>query len=121
MIKKAYFEITNVCNLNCSFCPGTKRKRGFISVENFRTIAEKLSGRIPYLYLHLMGEPTIHPRLDEIMEVADELGFKVIITTNGTTLVEKGDIICSYKCIHKVSISLHSLEANDEKKAPDME
>ncbi len=121
MIKKAYFEITNVCNLNCSFCPGTKRKRGFISVENFRTIAEKLSGRIPYLYLHLMGEPTIHPRLDEIMEVADELGFKVIITTNGTTLVKKGDIICSYKCIHKVSISLHSLEANDEKKAPDME
>ena len=121
MIKKAYFEITNVCNLSCSFCPGNKRKSGFISVENFRTIASKLSGRIPYLYLHLMGEPTIHPKLPEILGITEELGFKVIITTNGTTLREKEDTLCSFKCIHKISISLHSFEANVKEKASTME
>ena len=121
MIKKAYFEITNVCNLNCSFCPGTKRKKGFVSLDDFHVIAQKLRGMVPYLYLHLMGEPTIHPRFDEILGIADELEFKVIITTNGTTLNEKGSILLSHPSIYKVSISLHSFEANDGHSSVDME
>lgn len=113
MIKKAYFEITNICNLNCSFCPGTKRVKGYISVESFRKIAKKLSGKIPYLYLHLMGEPTAHPQFSQILNIAEELGFKVIITTNGTILDTKGEAILSSGAVHKVSISLHSFEANE--------
>lgn len=112
MIKKAYFEITNVCNMNCSFCPGTKRKKGFVSVEDFERIAKKIAGKIPYLYLHLMGEPTIHPELPTILRISGDLGFKVIITTNGTSLANKGDIILNSNAVHKVSISLHSFEAN---------
>ena len=38
MFKKVYIEITNVCNLNCKFCPVTKRKKEFISVDNFEKI-----------------------------------------------------------------------------------
>ena len=113
MIKKAYFEITNVCNMNCTFCPGTKRAKGFIAIEDFEAVAKKLSGKIPYLYLHLMGEPTIHPQLQKILEIAGDLGFKVIITTNGTTLASKKEILLSSDVIHKISISLHSFEAND--------
>ena len=113
MIKKAYFEITNVCNMNCTFCPGTKRHKGFVSLEDFETVAKKLSGRIPYLYLHLMGEPTIHPELKRILEIANELAFKVIITTNGTTLATKRDVLLSSPAIYKISISVHSFEAND--------
>ena len=119
MIKKAYFEITNVCNMHCSFCPGTKRSKGFVSLEDFTTVAEKLSGKIPYLYLHLMGEPTIHPKLCDILQIAKKNGFKVIITTNGTTLKEKGDVLLDSDAIHKVSISLHSFEANEGAKYMD--
>ena len=115
MIKKAYFEITNVCNLNCSFCPGTRRQKGFVSADNFRKIAEKLQGRIPYLYLHLMGEPTAHPELAKILEIAKELGFKVMITTNGTLLGVKGRVIIDSGAVHKVSVSIHSFEANDSR------
>ena len=112
MIKKAYFEITNVCNMNCTFCPGTNRSKGFISTGDFEAVARKLSGRIPYLYLHLMGEPTIHPALTEILKIAGELGFKIIITTNGTTLAAKKNILLGSDAIHKISISVHSFEAN---------
>ena len=112
-IKKAYFEITNVCNLSCSFCPGTTRRAGFVSLTDFKKGAEKLKGRVPYLYLHLMGEPTIHPELSEILDAAKEMGFKTILTTNGTTLCEKREILLSNERLYKVSISLHSFEAND--------
>ena len=112
-LKKAYFEITNVCNLKCSFCPQTSRARRFVSTEEFKTVAEKLKGKVELLYLHLMGEPTIHPNLSEILKYAKECGFKVMITTNGTTLREKGDILISSGAVHKVSISVHSFEANE--------
>ena len=113
-IKKVYFEITNVCNLNCSFCPGTKRQKSFVSLEDFERTTDKIKGRVTYLYLHLMGEPTIHPELCEILRIANEKGFKVIVTTNGTTLAEKGRLLIENGKIHKVSISLHSFEANDK-------
>ena len=42
MLNRVYVEITNVCNLSCAFCPGTKRERRFLSPEEFCVIAEKL-------------------------------------------------------------------------------
>ena len=44
MLNRVYVEITNVCNLSCAFCPGTKREGRFLSPEEFRVIAEKLRG-----------------------------------------------------------------------------
>ena len=119
-MKKAYFEITNVCNLSCSFCPKTKREKRFVSITEFEHVAKKLQGRVEYLYLHLMGEPTLHPQLNSFLEIAQELGFKVIITTNGTTLAEKGDILLNADLVYKVSISLHSFEANEKNRTEKM-
>lgn len=119
MFKKAYLEITNICNLNCSFCHGTKRTHKLLSVDEFRTAAEKLVPFTKYLYFHLMGEPLLHPNLAEFFEIAHSLGFKVVITTNGTLLEKKKDILLSAKALHKVSISLHSFEANDNDFSPE--
>ena len=119
-MKKAYFEITNVCNLSCSFCPKTKREKRFVSLGEFISAAEKLRGKIEYLYLHLMGEPTLHPELEEILKAAGELGFKVIITTNGTTLAQKGEMLLRSAAVFKISISVHSFEANGKEREEEM-
>ena len=111
MFKRAYVEITNVCNLHCSFCPGTRREKRFLPPEEFRIISGKLRPCTDYLYLHVMGEPLLHPQLEEILRIAGELGFRVCITTNGTLLPEKGTLL-HCPCIHKVSVSLHSFEGN---------
>ena len=113
MIKKVYLEITNVCNMSCSFCHGTKRPPRFISEDEFKIALEKLKGKISYLYFHLMGEPTLHPQLSGFLALAHNYGFKVILTTNGTLLKEKSSILLSSAALHKVSVSLHSFEAND--------
>lgn len=111
-LKKAYLEITNVCNLSCDFCPGTRRKPGFLSPEDFQILAARLRPHTEYLYLHLMGEPLAHPQLEEILQRAGGLDFKVMLTTNGTLLAERGTLLCNSPAVKKVSISLHSFEGN---------
>lgn len=112
MLKKVYLEITNVCNLACSFCPGTKREKRFMSTDEFAVLAKKIRPYSDYLYFHLMGEPLLHPKLCKLLETAAELGFKVIITTNGTLLDKKGEALLESPALHKVNISLQSFEAN---------
>ena len=113
MFRKAYLEITNVCNLNCAFCPGTKRSKKFMSFEEFRILAGKLRPHTDYIYFHLMGEPLLHPELPAFLDYAGTLGFKVIITTNGKLLKEKEQILLNAPALHKMNLSLQSFEANE--------
>ena len=112
---KVYLEITNRCNLRCSFCPGTRRPPRTMSPTEFRLLAEKLRPATRYLYLHLMGEPLLHPELPALLAIAGELDFLVNITTNGTLLPQVGETLLAAPAVRKVSISLHSLEANDSR------
>ncbi len=111
MLDKIYLEITNICNLDCSFCHKTARQKRIMTLDEFNTLTDKLRGHAKFLYFHLMGEPTLHPLLPEFIEIARDKGFSPIITTNGSLLREKGDAILAAHP-HKVSISLHAPEAN---------
>ena len=112
MRNRVYIEITNRCNLACDFCHGTKRPLGTMPPEDFRRIAEKLRGETSYLYLHVLGEPLLHPQLKELLAIAGELGFRVCLVTNGTLLHKRREELLAAKSLHKVSVSLHSLEGN---------
>lgn len=110
---KIYLEISNTCNLNCSFCPGTKRKPHVMSEEEFAFLLPKLRPWSDYLYFHLMGEPLCHPKLEQFLKLAGQHGFKVILTTNGTLVPRQQDVLLRAPSVHKVNISLHAFEAND--------
>lgn len=112
MYKKVYLEITNVCNLECFFCHKTKRQKKFLSVEEFSYLAEKIRPFTEYLYLHLMGEPLLHPNLGEFLGVAQNLGFKTTIATNGFLIKKRSEEILG-KAPYKITFSLHSYEANE--------
>lgn len=111
--RKVYVEISNLCNLSCAFCPGTKRPKRRMSPEEFALLAPKLRPYTEFLYFHLMGEPLCHPQLREFLEIADSYGFRVILTTNGTLLAKQQSMLLSAPALHKVNISLHAFEAND--------
>ena len=112
-LRKVYLEISNICNLSCDFCPGTKRKKGRLTPEEFHTLAQRIRPHTQYLYLHLMGEPLLHPELPQLLNIAQNLDFKVMITTNGTLLLRQVDLLASSESVHKISISLHSFEGNE--------
>ena len=111
--RKIYLEISNICNLKCAFCPGTKRSKSAMTEEEFPVILSKLRPWTDFLYFHLMGEPLCHPKLYTFLNLAHDAGFKVILTTNGTLLAQHADRLCSANGLHKVNVSLHAFEAND--------
>jgi MoaA/NifB/PqqE/SkfB family radical SAM enzyme len=110
---KIYLEISNLCNLSCSFCPGTARKKHAMTESELAVLLPKLRPWADYLYFHLMGEPLLHPKLQEFLSMAGEAGFKVILTTNGTLLKKQQKMLLHSPALHKVNISLHAFEAND--------
>lgn len=113
--QKIYLEISNVCNLKCSFCPGTKRKPHVMQEDAFSSVLPKLRDWTDFLYFHLMGEPLCHPHLEQYLELANAYSFKVILTTNGTLLQSNQEMLLSAPALHKLNISLHAFEANDLK------
>ncbi|MBE6531604.1 MAG: radical SAM protein [Ruminococcaceae bacterium] len=112
MYSRVYVEITNICNMHCSFCHSHSREPRRMSAEEFSVILDKLSGHTKYIYYHLMGEPLSHPELPEFLDMAAERGFKSQITTNGTLLSSRGYELLSHP-VHKINISLHSFEGAD--------
>jgi len=106
---RAYIEITNVCNRSCSFCPGTKRAPDFIDIARFSHLTDELVGITDYVYLHLMGEPLLHPELSSLIRHATDKGFKVAFTTNGTLIRERSEELLS-SGLYKINLSLHSFE-----------
>ncbi len=111
--KKVYIEITNICNLNCNFCPSTKRQLKYMSKKEFLHVISQVRPFTDYIYFHLMGEPLLNPELASFLDICKNTGLQVNITTNGTMLKRFADILLNASALRKVSISLHSFEAND--------
>lgn len=114
MLDRIYVEITNICNLNCSFCPKTQRELRLMSESEFEEVCKKISGKTRFIYFHVMGEPLLHPSLSSFLQIAEKYKLKVCITTNGTLLYKTQNIIFeNAKTVHRVSISLQSIEGNN--------
>lgn len=114
--KRIYIEITNCCNLSCSFCPPSKRQKEFMDLESFEVILKKLKGHGKYVYLHIKGEPMIHPEFIEILRLCEAYGLKVNLTTNGTLIGQYAKELLASKALRQISISLQSQENLDDEK-----
>ena len=111
--KKLYIEITNVCNLACSFCPKTERKSEFMKTDTFAKILEQIKPHAEYIFFHVKGEPLLHPEIDKFLDLSFEKGFKVNITTNGTLINKAKDKIMLKPALRQINFSLHSFRGNE--------
>ena len=115
MYSRVYVEITNICNMSCSFCHGHSRPPRRMSEQEFSCVLTALEGQTGYIYFHLMGEPLTHPKLPDFVRLAVSRGFKPMITTNGTMLSKCGGALLN-SGLHKINISLHSFEGESNEK-----
>ena len=105
--KKIYIEITNACNLRCSFCPPGKRKIQFMPLESFAKILDGIKPFTDYVYLHVKGEPFLHEKIGEILDICQEKGLKVNVTTNGTLINKVHEKIITKPALRQLNFSLH--------------
>jgi MoaA/NifB/PqqE/SkfB family radical SAM enzyme len=84
MILSLICEVTDYCNLKCSFCyEKVRRKKKHITP----TIFENELKRYKPLYLQLTGgEATVHPQLEAIIKIGIKHSIKAQISTNGLLL-----------------------------------
>ena len=111
--KKIYVEITNSCNLKCSFCPETKRTKEFMNLDKFKHILKEIKEYTNLIALHVKGEPLLHPNLKEILSVCREENMLVNITTNASLLEKNLDIIIKSNAVRQLNLSLHSITKNE--------
>jgi len=109
---RAYIEITNVCNLNCSFCPISERDKQFMELSKIEQAISQVSPLAKQICLHLMGEPLAHPQFQDILKIAQTYNAQIQLTTNGLLLKKYRDVILSTNCIRQVNISAQSYMDN---------
>ncbi len=115
--KKIYIEISNICNLQCSFCPEVERGKKLMSAQNFAHILKKVAPFTEQITLHLMGEPLAHPEFEKILEICDEENHqgeavKINLTTNAVLIKRKQEVLLKCKSLHQINFSVHSFKDN---------
>lgn len=91
-LRKVYIEPTVACNLDCITCfrNDWEQPIGRMTEHTFERILaglQELDPR-PDVYFGGIGEPLFHPKTVEWVARVKQLGVKVELITNGTTLTE---------------------------------
>lgn len=110
---RTYIEISNICNLQCSFCPEVAREKKLLSPAQFQSILRQVIPYTEQVCLHLMGEPLAHPEFPAILKICNEEQAQIHLTTNGTYLSRYGfDTFYSSRALRQINFSLHSFKDN---------
>jgi radical SAM protein with 4Fe4S-binding SPASM domain len=111
-------EISNICNLQCSFCPPVEREKKMMSLETFQKVIEQVQHLTDQVTLHLMGDPLVHPKLSEFIQVCSQYQVPVFFVTNGVLMNAVKEELLLDPIIRQVNFSLHSFHDNYGDKDP---
>lgn len=115
---KVHIEISNLCNLECSFCPSVERPKGFMTPETFGRVLEEVAPLAEQVCLHLMGEPLMHREFAAFVDACAAKQVKIFLVTNGVLLREKHSEILLSPAFRQINFSLHSFFDNFPEKDP---
>lgn len=110
-------EITNICNLKCTFCPPKTLPNTTISLELFDSINAQVKKFTHELAYHIVGDPLVLSHLKEYLDISLKHGLKVNIVTTANNLCTSMFELLTHKAIRQVNFSLNSYNANSHKKS----
>lgn len=114
-LKKIYIEISNICNLQCSFCPEVLRPKKVMEAEAFNKVLLKIKDHADEIALHLMGEPLAHPEFLEILKSCEDHGVLINLTTNGLMVNKYKNELINSKALRQINFSVQSYKDNFSK------
>ncbi len=115
---KVNIEISNICNLQCSFCPEVIRTKKLMDLELFERIIIQVTPLTELVCFHLMGDPLTHPKLAEMVKICEKYGAKIFFVTNGVLLKATSEQLLLSSAFHQINFSLHSFSDNFKGKDP---
>lgn len=117
--KKVHIEITNICNLKCTFCPPKILPNGIMSLEKFDDLNAQLKPYTKELAYHMVGDPLVLTNLADYLNISLKHGLKVNITTTANNINEKHYVSLLNPTIKQINFSINSYNANSHKKTLD--
>ncbi len=112
LFNKVNIEISNICNLQCSFCPPVQREKRMMKLEVFENIIRQVAPITDQVTLHLMGDPLVHPNLKEFINTCKNHQVPIFFVTNGVLVNEINEALLLDPIIRQVNFSLHSFHDN---------
>ena len=116
--QRAYIEISNICNLQCDFCPEVERPAERMSLALFTRVIDESKDFVDEVTFHVMGEPLAHPEFEKFVEICATRAVPIHLTTNGTLLDHSGandrsraDVLL-HPIFRQINFSLQSFPAN---------
>lgn len=106
---RVYVEVTNSCNLRCSFCPGTRRPATAMTLDFFTFVLDQVRSLTKQVCLHVMGEPLTHPQFPDLLDLCAQAGLAVNLTTNGVLIDHFRNVIVNAAAVRQVNFSLQAL------------
>src|SRR3989339_559718 len=123
LLRKIYIEISNRCNLSCSFCPAADQINSpakIMSIDNFTAIIKQAKDLCQEVFLHMLGEPLLHPHFEEVIKVCEHYQTAVQITTNGLLISKFKESALLSPIIRQINYSLQAVLDGPEDKNIDL-
>lgn len=115
--RKVHIEITNICNLKCSFCPPKIKPNATMSLEKFDELNCELKSYTKELAYHIVGDPLVLSNLNDYLNISKKHGLKVNITTTANNINKKHYEALSNTILKQINFSINSYNANSHKKS----
>ncbi|WQS96824.1 SPASM domain-containing protein [Helicobacter pylori] len=113
LFKKIYIELSDICGLQCSFCPNPKNIRGVMPLELFEKVCKEVAPLTPIITLHVLGDPCKLKNLNHYLSTARRFSLKVDLVTSGAYLHDFETLL--QDVIYQISISLDAgLDAHNK-------
>ncbi|OCL96643.1 radical SAM/SPASM domain-containing protein [Arcobacter porcinus] len=115
--RKVHIELTNICNLKCTFCPPKLHPNKIMDLELFDRLNLELKEFTNELAYHIVGDPLVLGNLNEYLNISKKHNLKVNITTTANNISNRHYETLLNKTIKQINFSLNSYNANSHKKS----
>lgn len=103
-------HLTDMCNLKCGWCTDKelRKNNATVNIETIEKLFKEFGQHQTGVTLEGGGEPTLHPKFHEIVDMGNRYGVDLGLITNGT--VDVSEIIHKFKWVR---VSLDSSNAEE--------
>lgn len=116
--KTVEWMLSNVCNFSCSFCPdeiksGSKRWLDLETYKNTCQVLIQQADNKKVWFKFTGGEPTLYPKLIELLSFIKSTGNYTYILSNGARTLRWWEELKEANCLDKLNLTYHPEQTDD--------